>query len=576
MLSGKWIKAARNAGALALLASIGGLGTSCSLLIDKNADQCEADSDCTKFAGTSCKENVCIAASCQVIGDCSKFPDTICKGGSCVPSSEGCSTNKECASQGSNTICRKDAGICVPLQSSLCATVLGDWQDDNAVIFGAILPLTGDDTKTGYALRDSVELALNDFSRVNDLPPAPGQTHQRPIVFVACDDASDSATAEKSAHHLIDDIGVQAILGAAFSGITIDVATDVTIPAGVLLFSPSATSTVITTLNDHGLVWRTSPSDVYQAAALKQYVRQLETKVRKDNSLPATAKIKLAVVYKGDAYGNGLAKALTSGTGGVLQINGLDVTSDGNSGNYKAYDYGDPDDPKSDPVNESATVTNTINFEPDIILVFGTTEGVTNLFEPIENGWIGAQRPLWVFSDGGEVPTLTSTINKIGGSTSLRARVTGTVPGTNNSLFQTFRNAYNFTDGSSADTFGTAGSYDITYLLSYSVVALGAEPLTGANFNKALGKFFESGQMVNAGDDPTVAFQQLQAGKPINFEGASGSLNFNPSTGEAPSDIQIWCVTEDGGGNANGERNSGEYYRADKDTLVGSFGSICD
>ncbi len=576
MLSGRWFRAATRIGACALIGAFGFAASSCSLLIDKNADQCEQNSDCTKFAGTTCKENVCIAAQCQTIADCSAFPQTICKEQQCVPAGEGCSKNADCASQGDYTICRKDSGTCVALQSPLCATVLGDWQDDNAFIFGAIFPLSGDDTKTGLALRDSIELALSEFKRVNDLPPVPGGKGQRAIAVVACNDKSDSDTGEEAAHHLVDDVGVQAILGAAFSGITIDVATDVTIPAGVLLFSPSATSTVITSLDDHGLVWRTSPSDVYQAAALKLYVNDLETQIRMSRGLcmpaPCADKIKLSVLYKGDAYGSGLAKALTPSSGDVLEINGLPVTDASNDSLYQSLDYGDPDDPKADPVKESQRVTETIAQQPDIILVFGTTEGIINIFEPIEKGWTGTDKPDWVFSDGGEVPTL---YQYIGTDDALRKRVTGTVPGTNNPRYENFRNAYSFNDGTSADTFGTAGAYDITYLLAYSVVALGSKPLTGANFNSALGKFFNSGQTVNAGDDPTVAFQQLQAGNSIDYQGASGSLKFDANTGEAPSDIQIWCVTKSGN-KANGERNSGRFYSADDLILEGTFGAICD
>ncbi len=51
---------------------------------------------------------------------------------------------------------------------------------------------------------------------------------------------------------------------------------------------------------------------------------------------------------------------------------------------------------------------------------------------------------------GGEMPTLYQYIGK---NDALRARVTGTVPGTNNPIFENFRNLYSFDDGTSPDTF---------------------------------------------------------------------------------------------------------------------------
>jgi branched-chain amino acid transport system substrate-binding protein len=532
--------------AAALLGAVAALASSCSILIDDGTNQCAAQADCAPF------------------------PGTLCQGGLCTT----CATTNDCvASYGENNICQKDTHLCVSLLSPDCTEVFGDYTNDDAIILGAIAPFPGDDTSTGVALIDAMNLALADLDQVNDLPPAPGSSGQRPIVVVACSDQSDSDTGQAAAQHLVDDVKVPAIIGPAFSGVTLDVAQNITIPAGVLLFSPSATSTEITGLPDHGLVWRTSPSDVYQAAALKKYVPDIEANVRAALGLAASDKVKLAVLHKGDSYGSGLNTALLSGT--PLQLNGASVESASNASSFLQKDYGDPSHADTDPPIYAQTVTAALGLQPHIILVFGTEEGIEDVFEPIDMQWPSTlpYKPIWVFSDGGETSELRAYV---GNNTELRQRVRGTVPGTNNQNFVTFRGHFidESHDDASPDVFGTAGMYDITYLLAYSIVALGSQPITGANLNGALQvDFTAASPTVNVSKDITSTFTRMQKMQPFNFEGASGSLQFDPTTGEAPSDIQIWCLPDDV--NTAGS-NSGLFYSADADALSGSIMSaIC-
>ena len=52
-----------------------------------------------------------------------------------------------------------------------------------------------------------------------------------------------------------------ALMGADCSGVTGAVATNVAVPNGVVMISPSATSPGLTDLEDKGLFFRTAPSD---------------------------------------------------------------------------------------------------------------------------------------------------------------------------------------------------------------------------------------------------------------------------------------------------------------------------
>jgi branched-chain amino acid transport system substrate-binding protein len=441
----------------------------------------------------------------------------------------------------------------VQIVSSECTTVVGDYKNDNAVLVGSLAPTTGSDATTGKPIENAIKLAVGDFEKgANGLPPRPGTSARRPIVLVGCDDSNEPV---KAAAHLVDDLGVQAVIGAAFSGVTIKVATDVTIPKGALLVSPSATSVAITSLQDNGLVWRTSPSDTLQASALALLVPQVEATVRQEYSIQPATPIKLAIVHKGDAYGAGLADTLQA----KLQFNGKAALDNGT--NYLRFDYGDPD--ATPPTTKYAeAITAVLNHKPHILLIFGVNEGVNEIFKPITQQWSGStgHEPRYLFSDGGLLTELWTTV---GSNDKLRKRVLGTVPGTNNNLFKTFRAAYvtSITDGTSPDTFGAAGGYDALYLIAYSVVAAGDKPLTGANLAEGMKKLVPPGKSVDVGMlNINTTYPDLLAGNSIDFNGASGPLDFDVNTGEAQSDIQIWCLPKDGNGAATMGQFSGLFY----------------
>jgi ABC-type branched-subunit amino acid transport system substrate-binding protein len=538
----------------------------CSVLVDTTADQCSKDADCTSkgaaFAGMVCSaQGVCAkpagAAGASGAGGAA--------GSAGAAGAEGgCTTNLECVTKlGDNQICRKTDHVCVSLLSEDCIRVVGDYKNDDAFFVGSVAPTVGSDQSTGLAIQNSIELALNDFlSSSNGLPPAKPGGASRPIVLVGCNDNSDSDIAVRAAQHLVGDLGVPAIIGAAFSGITIKMATTVTIPGGTLVISPSATSTAITDLADNGLVWRTSPSDVIQSDALVKFMPQLEAEVRSLAGLAADAKMKVAMLNKGDSYGKGLSDSLITD----LSFNGLPALE--NADNFVSFNYGNPDDPKSDPTKYPDALTKIFQLKPHLIMVFGTNEGVTEIFQKVEEGWAteagASYRPFYIFSDGGEVTDLWEYLRAKDADDSMRKRVIGTVPGTNNANYKIFRNLYNskISDGTTPDIFGTAGAYDAMYLLAFAA-STASEGITGASLAQGLGRLVPPGATIKAvSGQINPGFTALQSGQNIDFEGASGQLNFDVKTGEASSDIQFWCSPKGSDGKAATGSNTGAFYDA--------------
>ncbi len=399
----------------------------------------------------------------------------------------------------------------------------------------------------------SIELAIDDFTQTVVGLPGGANNKPRPFVLVECDDGSDNTKASSAATHLVD-VGVPAIIGPGGSGLATAVIQNVTIPAGVLVISPSATSISLSGISP--LFWRTSPSDVVQAIAMQDQVGAIETLFKAQN--PTITKLKLAVAYQNNTYGTGLFGAVTTG----LTLNGALLTDPSNTGYFTPLQY---DATALDP---SAAAAQVVTDKDNLVVGIGTTEIITKFLTPVESTWpASTARPLYLFSDAGEKPELLTAVT---GNDPLRLRVRGTVPGTANPLFSAFSIQYLGKYQANATVFGMAGAYDSLYLLAYDIVSLGSQPITGTNLSNAMAKMV-GGQATNVGAAGIKsAFQVLQSGNAIDITGASGPLDFDLTKHEAISDITVWCISKDGNGNPI-YAPSGRYYDATTQQMKGTF-----
>jgi branched-chain amino acid transport system substrate-binding protein len=119
----------------------------------------------------------------------------------------------------------------------------------------------------------------------------------------------DSAAATAAAEGVIAQ-GVAAIMGADCSGVTGAIASNVAVPNGVVMISPSATSPGLTTLDDKGFFFRTAPSDARGGQILADI-----TKDRKVKSV--------AITYTNNDYGKGLADVYEA----AVKAHGIKVTT---------------------------------------------------------------------------------------------------------------------------------------------------------------------------------------------------------------------------------------------------------
>jgi len=170
---------------------------------------------------------------------------------------------------------------------------------------GVILGFTGPIESLTPHMADGAELAMKE---VTDSGLLLGGATVAPVR--ADSTCVDSAAATAAAERLVTSDGVKAIMGADCSGVTGAILSNVAVPNGIVMISPSATSPALSTAEDNGLFFRTAPSDARQGVVMSDIL--LEQGIKS-----------VALTYTNNDYGKGLADAFQSAyeaAGGTITI----------------------------------------------------------------------------------------------------------------------------------------------------------------------------------------------------------------------------------------------------------------
>jgi len=339
---------------------------------------------------------------------------------------------------------------------------------------GVILGFTGPIESLTPAMAASAELAFKEASDSGKL--LGGETISVERADSTC---VDSAAATSAAEGLVAN-GVVAIMGADCSGVTGAIATNVAVPNGVVMVSPSATSPGLTDLNDNGYFFRTAPSDARGGQILADI-----TKDRKIKSV--------AITYTNNDYGKGLADVYKA----AVEAHGIKVTT------VAAHEDGKAD--------YSAEVATLASAGGDAVAVIGYIDqgGKGIIQASLDSGAFD----IFILSDGMIGDSLTDNFGKA------LNKSFGSLPGS------TGKGAGVFADVAKAGGIDSSGpytgeSYDAAALITLAMQAGGKADRATIQQNlmsvaNAPGKKIYPGELGKALD-------LLAKGKAVNYEGATG------------------------------------------------------
>ncbi len=303
------------------------------------------------------------------------------------------------------------------------------------------------------------------------------------LVLASGDSGCDAKAGVDAATKIVNVEQASIIVGPLCSGATIGATQAVTIPAGVVNISPSATSPAITGLDDNDLVFRVCPSDAYQGVTIAKLARSMGYS-------------KLAATYANDDYNAGLHDVFVKAfkeLGGTITG---DQMHEANKASYRA---------------ELATLS---SGGPEALAIFAyyNGSGITIMRQSLENGF---------FSKfiGGDGMIAQEVIDEIGADNLGDAVFTKGTADQSSSHFKTFEGLFD----RPSDPY-TAQAWDAVMVAALALEHAGSATRDLSAHVRAV----TNAPGVEIGPaDWAKAKALIASGKDINYQGISGVHEFD-------------------------------------------------
>lgn len=389
-----------------------------------------------------------------------------------------------------------------------------------SINLGQIAPMTGSAAEFGPYYRDAVQLA------VNQINTAATEVFGGPIIdkHITVDTTTVPTVGVQAARQMVDTNHVPAIVGGWSSGVTVAVATSVTIPSGILQIANGATSPLITVLPADAtadLLFRTTASDALQGIVAAQLV---------NGEIYPEYKFKtVSTIYINNPYGQGLSNAFAK----AFEHRGGKVLAQV------------PHPEEVQPTYKSE-LSQALKDKPDLLMAISYPAHSIVFIKESRDVF---DYTSWEFVDGNASEDLLKAV----GAKSLDGKY-GTAPGedTTTPAYKDFAKQlmadFKYT---SIPPF-TASAYDAALVIGLAlakVIANGAtdaSKITGVALRDQLrGVSNPDGTMIDGGSQGRIVemLKMIKDGKKINYNGAAGPCDFDKD-GEVITPINIWKFSD--------------------------------
>jgi branched-chain amino acid transport system substrate-binding protein len=382
----------------------------------------------------------------------------------------------------------RGAGLC--LAAALSSTSSAE------VKIGAPFALSGSVAGLAEEMKNGAALAAK---HVNEQ----GGVLDQPFKLFFEDSACNPDKAVDAVTRLIEEDKVSALVGPVCSGATLRQARSVSIPAGVVTLSVASASFLISNLRDNDLVFRTAMSDSFKGKAMAKYAIASGIK-------------EIAVSFASDAYNTSVAKVFSKefiAKGGKVVINQAHQP-DGE--NFKR--------------EVSALMTGSKNLA---LFAYYGSSGTKLLKDAFATGEVEQV----LASDG---MLSQEIIDELGADALKSTGIVNNYSDKSRAGFKAWQSLAEAADLKADGPF-VANSYDAAFMMALAIQAAGSADREGisAGLRAISGP---EGELIYPGEF-SKAKTILAAGGKINYEGGSGSVDFDKN-GDVSGDVSISKVKD--------------------------------
>lgn len=379
----------------------------------------------------------------------------------------------------------------MPVPTTPSATATASPKGDGVLTIGTLFPTTGATSFIAKAQDAGVELAVREINEA-------GGVNGKPVVVYHSDSGDASTTKAEAALADLVAKNVDIVIGPASSILAERLLPKVS-SAGVVMISPSATGTALTSLQDSGLLFRTVPSEAMEGKALAQIIGKQRT----------------AVIYYSDDPGRAIRDEFVAA---LAQSGGELVANQG----------------FSEKTNDADKIVSVLaQAKPDAVIItspFNMMEKNKSIILALTKAGFGGAK-LWL---AGRTMADYSQALPSGTLTSVNGLLEGEQPDAD------FQKRVKSADPSVTDFHYSAEAYDATIIAALSAIVAGDD--SGRAIADVLRRVSSSGiKCTSFGECLDV----LTTRDDIDYDGVSGPISFDKSGDPSVAPYGIYKYTSE-------------------------------